>query len=145
MTFRVTDSMLRDMIDSLNSISKCKYALGGAYGKVSLEKNSMECTGISTISSGNTKAELYYQLSAILDYIRHEKNDKMDYVKNCTHHDVFNLHSFKDGEKRNSSHIREYDGKFKCITCGKQVTKKVYEDSIIPKDVQTLRNMRVEN
>lgn len=143
MTFRVTDSMLENLVERLNDISKCRYRLGGSYGYTSLEKCSMECTGISMVSQGNTKKELYYQLQLLFDWLNHEQNDVMDYIKNCTHHDVFNLHSIKN-EKIDASHIREYEGKYTCLTCKKEFTKQEYEKSIIPKSAKQLRGMRVE-
>ncbi len=139
--------MLELLIDQLNDISKCRYSLGGAYGGVNLQKKSMECTGISMLSDGNTKKELYYQLQMLLDWHSYEKRSKADYVKNCTHHDIFNLHSFKEGEKRQSSHINKYEEKgskyYQCITCNKKVSKAVYEASRIPKSHDELKNMRV--
>jgi hypothetical protein len=140
--------MLENLIESLNDISKCRYTLGGSYGRVSLQKMSMECTGISMISEGNTKKELYYQLQTLFNWKSAEKRSKMDYIKNCTHHDVFNLHSFDKNEKRDESHIRDYERKgktvYECITCKKQVSKDVWTKSHIPKDVETLRKMRFE-
>ena len=143
MTFRVTDSNLESMVKQLNDISKCHYRLSGSYGKTDLEKNSMECTGISMLSQGNTKKELYYQLRMILDWHSFETRSIQDYVKNCTHHDVFNIHNFQKDEKRNESNIREYKGKYICLTCQKEFSKKEYEKSIIPKSVEQLRKMRV--
>ncbi len=141
--------MLESLIESLNDISKCRYQLSGSYGYVGLQKMSMECTGISEISTGNTKKELYYQLQTLFNWKSAEKRSKMDYVKNCTHHDVFNIHHFEKNEKRDESHIRDYERKgktiYECITCKKQFTKKQYEESHIPKDVETLRKMRIEN
>lgn len=148
--------MLENMVKQLNDISKCRYSLTGSYSQVGIYKNSMECTGVSDLSIGNTKKELYYQLRMLLDWHSFEKRSKQDYVKNCTHHDVFNLHSFKDGEKRDESNIREYTetkgkGKnkkevtyYQCLTCKKRLSKKVYDQSHIPKDVETLRSMRIE-
>jgi hypothetical protein len=147
MTWRVTDSMLESMIEQLNDISKCRYALNGSYGHVGVCKKSMECTGISDLTTGNTKKELYYQLSAILDWHSFEKRSKADYIKNCTHHDVFNIHHMK--EKKNVSHIHEYEEKgekyFMCITCQKKFTKQEYEKSKKPKSADELREMRVRN
>ena len=145
MTFRVTDTILEGLVKQLNDISKCRYQLGHSYGMVHLEKASMECTGISMVSQGNTKKELYYQLRTLLDWHSFEQRSKADYVKNCTHHDVFNVHHFKDGKKENVSHIREYKGKYQCITCKKIVSKKEYEQSIIPKSAEELRKMRVRD
>ena len=136
--------MLESLLKQLNNISKCRYQIGHSYGLVHLEKCSMECTGISIVSQGNTKKELYYQLNTLLEWYNFEKRANHDYVKNCTHHDVFNLHSFKPNEKRNNSHIHEYNGEYVCITCNKKFTKEQYEQSIIPKTVEQLRDMRVE-
>lgn len=144
MTFRATDKMLESMIGQLNDASKCKYELGHSYGQVHLYKKSMECTGISNISIGNTKKELYYQLRVLLDYLRTEETQVQDYVKNCTHHDVFNIHSIKEGEKTDASNIHEYKGKFECMTCRKEFTEKEYIKSKIPKSREQLRKMRIE-
>ena len=145
MTFSVTDSMLEEMVQHLNDISKCRYKLGWSYGKVNLEQCSMECTGISTLSVGNTKKELYYQLRMLLDWHSFETRNKRDYVDNCTHLDVFNIHNFKKGEKRNVSHIHEYNGKYTCSTCKKEFTEKQYKLNIVPKSAEQLRKMRIEN
>lgn len=134
--------MLESMVKELNNISKCRYQLGWSYGKVHLEKKSMESTGISDLSIGNTKKELYYQLRTLLDWYSFEKKSKQDYVKNCTHHDVLNLP--RNLEKVNASHIRLYQNEYRCMTCRKKITKKQYEKSIIPKDANELRLMRFE-
>ncbi len=136
--------MLENMIEQLNKISKCRYKLGGSYGMVHLEKCSMECTGISMVSQGNTKKELYYQLCTLLEWHHFERRSKQDYVENCTHNDVFNLHGFKKGEKHNTSHIREYNGKYTCITCKKEFTKEEFEADQKPKSVEQLRKMRID-
>ena len=144
MTERITDSMLESMVEQLNDISKCRYQIGHSYGMVHLEKCSMECTGISMLSQGNTKKELYYQLRTLLDWHSFETRSKQDYVDNCTHLDVFNIHTFKKGEKRNVSHIREYEGKYTCSTCKKEFTEKQYKLNIVPKSADQLRKMRIE-
>jgi len=158
MTWKVTDSMLEDMIENLNEISKCRYQLGHSYGMVHLEQASMECTGISIVSQGNTKKELYYQLQTLFDWLSKEKRSKMDYIKNCTHHDVFNIYmgQFKNGAKHNVSHIQEYErtlgkGKnkktekyYECMTCKKELSKDVYDASIVPKSQTQLANMRID-
>ena len=146
MTFRVTDLMLESMVKQLNDISKCRYQIGHSYDMVHLEKCSMECTGISMVSTGNTKKELYYQLDTLLRWHNIERNDKYDYVKNCTHHDVFNIHlsQFDHDEKYDVSHIREHQGKYLCMTCKKECSKEEYEKSIIPKSREQLRGMRVK-
>ncbi len=138
MTFRVTEKMLQYQLEALNDGSKCRYQIGSSYGRMNLEKCSMQTTGISSVSMGNTKAELYYQLQTLLSVRSSEKRNKIDFVKNCLHMDTFNLHSFKDDEKREMSHIREstdLDGKFvyTCITCKKQVSKKMAEFCQIPR------------
>ena len=145
MTFRVTDSMLESLVEQLNDISKCRYQLGHSYGRVHLEKCSMECTGISMISQGNTKKELYYQLLTLLDWISHEKRDKADYTKNCTHHDVFNIHHIEEGEKIDAGHINKYGDEIQCVTCKKTFNEKEYEENHIPKSREELRKMRVKN
>jgi hypothetical protein len=144
LTERITDSMLESMVEQLNDISKCRYQIGHSYGMVHLEKCSMECTGISMLSQGNTKKELYYQLRTLLDWHSFETRSKQDYVDNCTHLDVFNIHTFKKGEKRNVSHIREYEGKYTCSTCKKEFTEKQYKLNIVPKSADQLRKMRIE-
>lgn len=144
MNWNVSNSMIESVLKQLNDISKCRYQIQGSYGKLNLEKCSMECTGISNLSQGNTKKELYYQIRMILDWHSFETRSRMDHVVNCVHHDVFNLHTFNKGEKRNESHIREYNEKYVCITCKKEFTKEQYKKSIIPKSVKQLRKMRFE-
>lgn len=141
---RITQSMLDFKIQALNDISKCRYSIGSSYGYYNLEKHSMECTGISMISQGNTKKELYYQLCVYFDILHAEKKAKADYVKNCTHLDVFNIHGMKEGEKRNMSHIREYNGKFSCLTCQKQVKEAEFILSNVPRTRAELRALRYE-
>lgn len=134
--------MLDFKLAALNDNSKCVYTIGSSYGYYNLEKKSMQTTGISMISQGNTKKELYYQLCAILDVRRAEKFDKIDFKENCQHLDTFNTHSFKDNEKRDMSHIREYEGKFYCLTCGKNdFTKKEYDNSHKPRTRQQLNKI----
>lgn len=135
---RITEKMLQYQLDILNDGSKCRYQIGSSYGRMNLEKCSMQTSGISSVSMGNTKAELYYQLQTLLSVRSSEKRDKIDYVKNCLHMDTFNLHSFKDNEKREMTHIREstdLDGKFvyTCYTCHKKVSKAVAENCLIPR------------
>lgn len=133
--------MLENVLKQLNSISKCRYKLAGSYGLTHLEKCSMECTGISSLSFGNTKKELYYQIRTLLDWHSFEKNSKQDYVKNCTHHDIFNI---RNNEKINASNIRLYHNEYRCLTCSKKFTKEQYEKSIIPKTSDELRSMRLK-
>jgi len=142
---RITDAMLESLVERLNQVSKSRYQIGHSYGMVHLEKKSMECTGISTISQGNTKKELYYQISTLLTWLNHEKTQKQDYVKNCTHHDVFNIHHLKENQKEDASLIHEYHGKYECITCGKNFTKKEFDESHKPRSREELSKMRYEN
>lgn len=147
MGYRITDSMLESMVKNLNEISKCRYGLSHAYGRVSLIRYSMECTGISNISTSNTKSELYYQMSTLFEWLRSEEKAKTDYVKNCPHLDVFNISmsQFDNGQKHNVSHIREIDGKYQCITCQKDdFTKQEYEASQKPRSQNQLRKMRID-
>lgn len=144
MTFRVTESMLYTLIDRLNEGSKCRYQLGFSYGWINLELCSMQTTGIKSISNGNTKKEMYYQLQTLLSIRHEEKTNKIDYVKNCTHLDTFNIHHF-EGKKQNVSHIRlstvKNVKKYVCVCCRKNLTKAQYDKSIIPRSAQELRDL----
>ncbi len=149
MTQRITDKMLELQVEILNDWSKCRYRLGSSYGHVNLELCSMQTTGIRSISLGNTKAELYYQLVTLNEIHSQEQNNKVDYVKNCKHLDTFNISSFKDDEKRDMSHIREstdLNGKFvyTCYTCHKKVSKAVAEFCQVPKTRNELRSLRFD-
>ena len=135
---RVTEKMLEDKVNALNQVSKCRYRLGTSYDAYNLEQCSMETTGISTVSFGNTTQELYYQLCVTIEVMKHEKENKTDYVKNCLHMDTFN--HFEG--KRNVSHIYEKDGKFKCMTCKNNVSKKIYADSIKLRTIQEVRALK---
>lgn len=71
---RVTQKMLDIAIDHLNSISKCKYVSNNAYGYSQLAMQHPNSTSISNLSLGNTKAELFYQIQFLNDYLTFEKN-----------------------------------------------------------------------
>ncbi len=136
--------MLDFQLEILNDNSKCRYRIGSSYGWVNLELCSMETSGIKSISNGNTKKELYYQLLTLNSIRSEEKRNKSDYVKNCTHLDVFNLHSFKNGEKRDMGHIHEYNKKYTCICCRKSFKEKDFIENHKPRSAQELRNLRIE-
>ena len=147
MTERITSRMLSFALERLNAGTKCKYNIGSSYGYYNLERASMECTGIDSISMGNTKKELYYQIQTFLKIKEAEKNRKADFVKNCTHHDVFNLAFVKDSEKVNAGHISKFGSVsksyYECITCRKSFTKSEYEENQKPKSRDELIKMRV--
>jgi hypothetical protein len=136
--------MLDFQLEVLNDHSKCRYQIGGSYGYSNLELCSMETTGIRSISMGNTKKELYYQLLTLNEIRSQEKRNKTDYVRNCTHLDTFNLHSFEKNEKRDMGHIREYNGKFTCLCCRKSFNEFAYMENHKPRSAQELRDLRIE-
>ena len=147
MTERITSRMLSFALERLNAGTKCKYKIGSSYGYYNLERASMECTGIDSISVGNTKKELYYQIQTFLKIKEAEKNRKADFVKNCTHHDIFNLHYLKDNDMVNHGHIFKYELKgttvYQCLTCQKFFSKSEYEKNQKPKSRDELIKMRV--
>ena len=69
---RITQKDLEATLSLLNQNSKRVYRLGFSYGKVNLEVLE-KGTSINTVSVGNTKSELYYQLQTVLNYISREK------------------------------------------------------------------------
>ena len=144
---RITDRMLRFSLERLNDQTKCRYQIGRSYGYYHLERASMECTGIDSVSMGNTKRELYYQIQTHLKIQEAEKNRKADYIKNCSHYDVFNIHHIKEGEKVKAGHIFEYELKgktvYQCITCQKFFTKSEYETNQKLKSHDELIKLRV--
>ena len=151
MTERITSRMLSFALERLNAGTKCKYKIGSSYGYYNLERASMECTGIDSISMGNTKKELYYQIQTFLKIKEAEKNRKADFIKNCTHHDVFNLHYLKDNDMVNHGHIFKSEIKkkyqklitYQCLTCKKFFRKSEYEENQRPKSRDELIKMRV--
>ena len=151
MTERITSRMLSFALERLNAGTKCKYKIGSSYGYYNLERASMECTGIDSISMGNTKKELYYQIQTFLKIKEAEKNRKADFIKNCTHHDVFNLHYLKDNDMVNHAHIFKSEIKkkyqklitYQCLTCKKFFRKSEYEENQRPKSRDELIKMRV--
>lgn len=72
---RVTREMLEGKIEYINGISKNKYKLYGAYGKVQLIREYGK--GISWITALGSKSELFYQLDAITTYLYVEQNPAM--------------------------------------------------------------------
>ena len=151
MTERITSRMLSFALERLNAGTKCKYNIGSSYGYYNLERASMECTGIDSISMGNTKKELYYEIQTFLKIKEAEKNRKADFIKNCTHHDVFNLHYLKDNDMVNHGHIFKSEIKkkyqklitYQCLTCKKFFRKSEYEENQRPKSRDELIKMRV--
>jgi len=144
---RITDRMLHFSLERLNDDTKCRYQIGRSYGYYHLERASMECSGIDSVSMGNTKRELYYQIQTHLKIKEAEKNRKEDYIKNCSHYDVFNIHYIKDNEKVKAGHIFKYESKgktvYQCITCKKFFAKSEYETNQKLKNRKQLLELRI--
>ncbi len=109
---RVSQSMLDAAIKRLNESSKCRYIPNDCYGYAQLAVQMPNSSGISNMSLGNTKSELYYQIQFLLDWISKEHN-KEYHVKSCKHFDDFNMRD----EFRDRGLIHEYKGKYVCISC----------------------------
>ena len=108
---RITDRMLDFQLERLNDQTKCRYQIGRSYGYYHLERASMECTGIDSVSLGNTKRELYYQIQTHLKIQEAEKNRKANEALDNT---IFN-DSAKD------SRYVKYDSKRESqVTFGKK-------------------------
>jgi len=73
---RITQEMIDIAIDRLNKVSKCKYVSNNAYGYSQLSMQYPNSTGISDLSLGNTKSELYHQIHFLLDWISFENNEE---------------------------------------------------------------------
>jgi len=119
MSDRITQSDLDRVIKRLNDISKCRYAPNDAYGYAQLALQCPNSSGISNMSLGNTKSELYYQITFLLDWLSAEKN-KANRKKSCEHFDNFNSRD----EFRDRGLIYEYNHKndkktYCCISCHK--------------------------
>jgi len=137
MTERITQSMLDFAIERLNENSKCVYVQNNAYGWSQLAlgmPNSGGC--INTLSNGNSKKELYYQITFLLDWLRYEKNQK-NHKASCKHIDDFNRFE----GKQNRSVSSEYNGKYYCSGCRSYITKEEYEESIKPRSIDECREM----
>ena len=142
---RITQKMLDFQLEVLNDHSKCRYQIGSSYGHMNLELCSMECTGIKSISMGNTKSELYYQLLTLNSIHSEERTNKVDYVKNCTHLDTFNINHF-EGEKKDVSHIyKNPKGENICLCCKKVVSEAVSIESHKSRSSDELRKLRIDN
>jgi len=118
---RITQSMLDNAIKRLNQVSKGRYVPNDAYGYAQLAIQVPNSSGISNMSLGNTKAELYYQICFLLDWLSKEQN-KEYHRKSCLHFDNFNMR----GEIRDRGLIYDYKGKYNCISCNR--TKFTKED-----------------
>jgi len=143
---RITEKMLDYSIERLNDVSKCKYQIGSSYGYYNLEKRSMMCTGISNIATGS-KREIYEIIHSYLKIRYEENNSKEDYVKNCTHLDIFNLHSIKESDFVDNGHIYRYQDKgnfvYCCMTCGKSdFTEKEYHENHKKRTLKELQTLR---
>jgi len=72
--------ILRNQVDRLNEVSRCKYGLEGAYGSWQLQKfiNGIDSKdGVVPVLYGfRSKEEMYDILSAILRYIEMEKGNE---------------------------------------------------------------------
>ncbi len=125
---RITDSDLRRVIESLNSVSKVKYVQNDAYGYAQLAAHVPSSAGcISNMSLGNTKKELYYQIQFCLDWIGKEQN-KSYHNALCVHYDNFNSPS----EFRDRGLVHEYDKKITCGSCGKKFDKAGLVENHLP-------------
>jgi hypothetical protein len=74
---RITMDNLLNRVDYLNSLSKRKYKIYDAYGKVQLAYIVDEKTGciINPISPLLSKSELYDVINTIINYIQAEKEE----------------------------------------------------------------------
>ena len=128
MTERITDSDLQGALDRLNEVSKVNYVQNGAYGYSQLAHTLPSQGGISTVSNGNTKKELYYQIQFALDILHNEKESRLNKF-NCRHRDEFNRFE----GKRDCTMISEnVNHRFHCRACGQTVTEQDFKKSNIP-------------
>jgi hypothetical protein len=117
MTFRITQAMLDSAIERLNETTKRQFVQNDAYGYSQLAISLPNSTGISTMSLGNTKKELYYQIHFALEVLSKMENQEYDMAK-CKHED-------RNYNNEVSSLIRDYGtkGKKYCISCHKEFDK----------------------
>ena len=117
MTYRITQAMLDAAIERLNETTQRQFRQNDAYGYSQLAISLPNSTGISSISNGNTKKELYYQIHFALDVLEKMENPRYDMTK-CKHQDT-------NSQNEVSSLIRDYGtkGKKYCISCHKEFTK----------------------
>jgi len=130
---RITDSDLERALKRLNDVSKVNYEFNNAYGYSQLAHTLPSEGGISTVSNGNTKKELYYQIQFALDILSNEKQKRFNKF-NCRHRDEFNRF---DGERDCTMIYVSKDDKRKtttyhCRACGQNVSQQAYEKSKIP-------------
>ena len=118
MTYRITQKMLDDKIELLNDLSNHRhFKQNDAYGWSQLAISMPNTTGINTVSLGNTKKELFYQIEVALSIMQYMKNPDYD-MKKCKHtgdHD----------ESKPLDLVRDYGSKGQkyCISCHKEFTK----------------------
>ena len=108
---RTTISQLQNMVDRLNSVSKCRYTLEQSYGRTRVivkYPNSAGCIG--NVTYNLPKGELESVLNGILEYLSKESREDL-HIKKCEHIDKLNGKPYK-------SVIHEYDGKKYCSACG---------------------------
>lgn len=129
--------MLDFIIERMNENSKCFYEQNNAYGYSQLAlamPNSGGC--INTLSIGNTKAELYYQVAFLLDWLNYEK-DLTNHRKYCTHRDTFN----RFGGKKDISVAHVYKDKIYCSGCRKTITENEFDKSKVRVTFNQVRNI----
>ncbi len=133
-------------IENLNKVSKVKYQSNGAYGYTQLAVSIPNSSGcISTMSNGNTKKELYYQIQFVLDWIRNESSAHYN-MNNCRHRDELN--HFEG--KKDISLIREYTDKksnektYQCSCCRQEFTEIDFKQNHKPISYDTIRKKRDE-
>ncbi len=133
MTERITDSDLERALKRLNDVSKVNYEFNNAYGYSQLAHTLPNSGGISTVSNGNTKKELYYQIQFALDILHNDKESKINKF-NCRHRDEFNR--FEDKRDCSMIYVIKDDKKkttrFYCRACGQDVTELDFKKSKIP-------------
>ncbi len=128
---RITQSMLDQAIERLNEVSKIHIVSNDSYGYAQLAFRLPNSTGISNLSLGNTKAELYYQITFLLDWLSAESK-KSNWQKNCTHFDNFNGRS----EIRDRGYLHKYIGKIICSSCNKiDFNENQYNENHKPMDI----------
>ena len=126
MTERVTNKQLENLVERLNSYSKCKYVLEHSYGRqrvIMKHPNSAGC--ISDVTYNLPKGELESVLSGILSYLERESNPK-NHISTCEHIDKLNGEPFRGV-------LHEHDGKKLCSACG-EVKSKWEENSAYIRD-----------
>jgi hypothetical protein len=71
---RIGKEDLENALKTLNSVSKCKYRILGAYGRVQLVKEIQDGSGaVTPITGFHTKPELYDIIWSIVKYVQYEE------------------------------------------------------------------------